>query len=66
MTNDEEKVLARKVLAERAANEYTTGLTVMQVSEQLACSYGKAYALIKEGGAEIRPRGARFAPPADT
>lgn len=52
MTNEE-----RAALAERARELYEKPLTVVQVADELRCSYGKAYALIKEAEGEIRPRG---------
>lgn len=63
---EHDKQHARALLAGRARSEYETGLTVMQVAEELSVSYGKAYALIKEACGSIRPRGTRFAPRADT
>jgi len=62
----EEKALARKGLAEVAAKSYTDGHTLEQVAEEMGFSYGKAHALVKEGGATIRPRGARFVAPVAT
>lgn len=60
---NEEKALARKELAGQAATSYELGHTLMQVADEMGVSYGKAHALTKEGGATIRPRGARFVAP---
>jgi hypothetical protein len=62
--NKDEKALERKLQAEKAAENYTSGLTLMQVADELSVSYGKAHALVKEGGGAIRPRGTKFVAPA--
>lgn len=59
----EDRLLARKKAradqAETAAKSYLEGHTLMQVAEEMGVSYGKAHALVGEGGATIRPRGGR-------
>lgn len=60
---NEDKVLARKREVERAGESYAAGHTLVQVADELGCSYGKAHALVKEAEVPIRPRGGKFVPP---
>lgn len=48
---------ARAELAQQALIWYKEGHTLMRVAKELGVSYGKAHALVKEAGGEMRRRG---------
>jgi len=56
----EERKAARAELAQQALTLYQDDkLTLMQVADKLAVSYGKAHSLIKEAGGTMRKRGGK-------
>jgi len=41
---------------------YGGGASVRAVATEMGCSYGKAYALLEDGGVVLRPHGGRRTP----